>query len=317
MTTVTSAVGARNRKSLPSTKSRLPQTASWYNSRPQVATFKIITAMPTQGMPRPVCLLSEVFQISGRWLSEQAQIYSVLRRFNEIIIQKMVAKSSCLGLVYTFFLWLGWYMQSRRGSLFYSITVSSIGYGAGVPPIQSTGQDLFYTKRPQRGVRGGGGGGRGVVDSQPQTDIPNQLTGGIMTSPTAGIGQQKKPGNLQVRTDWAAKYLSNKWHMVDSPTLQQYPLSGSNMYGDDESSTTSSQSSTEKSSPKKLKTRCCIKCRLGQKKASKMKKTTVKPFKSGKTTKNAPQKMRKRFPGIPMCCWKTLWTTAYNVEPSQ
>merc|ERR1712113_1018559 len=28
----------------------------------------------------------------------------------------------------------------------FSITVSSIGYGAGVPPIQSTGQDLFYSK---------------------------------------------------------------------------------------------------------------------------------------------------------------------------
>ena len=127
----------------------------------------------------------------------------------------MIAKSSIWGLVYTFFLWLGWVDDSMveyspvTGSLFFSITVSSIGYGAGVPPLQSTGQDLFYTKRPQRGVRGGGGG-RGVVDPQPQTDIPNQQTGGIMTSPTAGIGQPKKPGNLQVRTDWAAKYLSNK-----------------------------------------------------------------------------------------------------------
>ena len=214
MTTVTSAVGARSRKSLPSTKSRLRQTASWSNSRPQVETFKIIPAMLSQGIPRPVCLLSEVFQISGTWLSDQAQIYSVLRRFNEIIILKMIAKRSCWGLVYTFFLWLGWVddfmveYSPDTGSLFSSITVSSIGYGAGVPPIQSTGQDLFYSKRLQRGVRGGGG--RGAVDPQPQTDIPNQQTGGIMTSPTAGIGQPKKPGNLQVRTDWAAKYLSNK-----------------------------------------------------------------------------------------------------------
>ena len=130
MTTVISAVGARNRKSLPSTKSRLRQTASWSNSRPQVETFKIIPAMPpSQGIPRPVCLLSEVFQISGTWLSEQAQIYSVLRRFNEIIIRKMIAKSSCWGLVYTFFLcWDGWYgrIQSRYRLSFFSASLCPV-----------------------------------------------------------------------------------------------------------------------------------------------------------------------------------------------